>query len=74
MGIVATITLSLSERCVFHTPASLEVRWFMTLVTELAALRSGLERFLGGWWVMALLAGNLDHLGMHACFQEFGLQ
>ena len=45
----------------------------MALVTELAAFLSGPERFLGGWRVMALLAGNFDHQGMHTCFQELEL-
>ena len=74
MGIVARIALSLLERYVLHITATLEVCCFMTLVTELAALLCGLERFLGRWRVVAFFAGNFDHLGMHACFQKLGLR
>jgi len=74
MGIVAGITLSLLKRQVLHVAACLEVCWFMALVTELAAFVGGRERRLGGWRVVALLAGHLDHLGMHACLQKVGLQ
>lgn len=73
MGIVAGITLSLLKRYVLHVTASLEICWFMALVTELAAFFCGLERFLGRWRVVALFAGAFDHHGMHARFQELGL-
>lgn len=73
MGIVAGITLSLLKRYVLHVAACLEFCWFMALVTKLAAFLGGRERFLGGWRVVALLAGNFDHQGMHTRFQELGL-
>jgi hypothetical protein len=73
MGIVAGITLSLLKRYVLHVTTSLEICWFMALVTELAAFFCGLERFLGRWRVVALFAGAFDHHGMHARFQELGL-
>ena len=73
MGIVAGITLSLLKRYVLHITAGLELCWFMTLVAELAAFSHGLERLLGRWCIVAFFAGNFDHLGMHACFQQLGL-
>ena len=74
VGVVAEITLSLLERYVLHITPGLELCWFMTLVAELAAFLCGLQRSLRRWRIMAFVAGNFNHLGMHACFQKLGLR
>ena len=73
MGVVAGTALSLLKGYVLQITANLEVSFFVAVVTELAAFFCGLERFLGCWRVVAFFAGDFDHLGMHACFQELGL-
>jgi hypothetical protein len=73
MGIVAGTTLSLLKRYVLHVAACLEFCWFMALVTKLAAFLGGRRIIKKGWRVVALLAGNFDHQGMHTRFQELGL-
>jgi hypothetical protein len=59
---------------VLHITASLQLCFLVTLITEFAAFPGGLESFLGGRRVVAFLAGNFDHLWMHARFQKLGLQ
>jgi hypothetical protein len=73
MGIVAGITFSFLKRYVLDIATSLKICCSMALVTKLAAFLGGRERFLGGWRVVAFLAGNFDHQGMHTRFQELGL-
>ena len=73
MGIVAGRTLSLLKRCVLQITAAFELFFFVALVTELAAFLCGLERLLGGWRVVAFLAGNLDHPRMHTRFKKVWL-
>ena len=73
MWIMARITLSLLEGCVFDISTALEVYCFVAVVTKVASLLPGFEGLLRNRRIVALFAVKLSHHRMYAGFQQLGL-